>query len=773
LLSSKTKVSYLTHLEDFRKAVRQDDIDGLNSSYRKYQESIQFLGKLESGEMDSGDVRDGLAVVSARKRLTAKDFRFGQKLFNDLERNYRMRPSALDHRLLITTMIKSGRTLDALRWIERMQGSFGVRPKLEDWLLVLQGFSKDFPSRPEPDLERIRQVLKTMQKNKIVPSIECENILLQALFDTNPNDPSIIEDCLLSISDFGLDPNLDTWTILLNGYTEHKMMAEAGTAYETVRGLAVKGMASTKCWNARLKYCGAIEGYSEVLAEFRQWLKTVKKENMPDEWTLAYLALCNPTPLYGKNIHPLEQVKSIFDNNPIRKDFDIKTPLAAHAVLLQRLLREAPDPALGFQVAQWYYQSLTQGPDAVRAHPTLLLPLLRHACEVLSPPQLKAAQELYQDWVNPLNEASSEALEQSSEEDYSPDLSVFVSLLKACAKSGREGLEWAFKLLEDMQSDGLLLEPSSLKLDLIVKLMSNAPNHAMAFKVYAWIHALDPTSFSRADYNVILSAFAKLSFPDPNSSPTKPRIFSAPPELFLEMLRDMRASGSSPDTFTYTLLLSYYSKSYRRADQIARLHDIIKLDPQYDPDIVLNNALIKAYGYASSYDAAFRTWQSMLANRHRPNKGIDNRTISCILDVCGWSKRYDKAVQIWEARKQDPILQLNKKNWDTWVENLCRMDRLNEAANCVFDEMKHNSNQADGSTLEILFKFARRTEDEHVYSSMVKRARKHFPKLMENQSVPRIVYRNKSDPLVPGSSLGATNSIQPILAEPTISVKFA
>jgi len=51
-------------------------------------------------------------------------------------------------------------------------------------------------------------------------------------------------------------------------------------------------------------------------------------------------------------------------------------------------------------------------------------------------------------------------------------------------------------------------------------------------------------------------------------------------------------------------------------------------------------------------------------------------------------------------------LKRNKKNWDTWIECLCRWGRFQEAEELVFEEMM-GARKADLVTFQVLIKFAR------------------------------------------------------------------
>jgi pentatricopeptide repeat protein len=76
----------------------------------------------------------------------------------------------------------------------------------------------------------------------------------------------------------------------------------------------------------------------------------------------------------------------------------------------------------------------------------------------------------------------------------------------------------------------------------------------------------------------------------------------------------------------------------------------------------------------------------------------------------------------------------NPHTWDTWVECLCRLGKLDEAVDVVCTEMKEQQAGAPGptkETLEVLLRFAWSRED---LNDVPRRVMQDFPEMWEDVS---------------------------------------
>lgn len=641
-------------------------------------------------------------LATCRKRLTGRDYRKLRRVFAELETWFNVKHPVQNHHWLLLGMVRASKPDDALRWILAMPQSYGIQPGIQDWNVVLSGFSKaqrksvnDSKRKEATSTESFQEAWRHLLESGVQPDAISYNIHLRALFSQEDHiDLQELSGLVRDMQTRRIQPDIATWSTLLEGYTSRNDLEPAREAYEQLA--ATPNNLDTIAWNSRLAYVGHFFGSAAVWEEWERWQSSPNRPE-PDDYTFAHFLRHSTTDLSAAS-DPVQAARDELDL--------ISERCALHpspwgcATFIHRLLASTDDMSLGYQRALDFYNSIIFGPDAVMPHSLMVDPLLERLIQLESlPDKLLQAQRLF------------ESLADGVEEGFAPDVGVCHATLRICEESGHQGVQYAFSVLDHMRQDHLTFDKAETVLQHMKGLMKASGSYQGAFKSYSWMRALDPTQLDTAAYNKILTTFSFLDFSNSNTPTSADSETSKiAPQFFLEILKDMRSTGQAPDTITYTLLLEYYSRRYKRADQIRRLHDIIKVDLQYDPDIRLHNALIVAYGYVGDYSAAVRVWQGLMANRHRPNMGITHATISAILDVCGFSGSKATAWRIFQSIRQNHFsIQMNKRNWDTWVECLGRLGCLPDACDVVERDMV---DLADGDTADILFKFARRAGPE-------------------------------------------------------------
>ena len=371
----------------------------------------------------------------------------------------------------------------------------------------------------------------------------------------------------------------------------------------------------------------------------------------------------------------------------------------------------------------------------------LIIPLT-----TLDPPRLEEALSIYSDYLgfNPPDIPTSDRRDPTI---------IFSSLLYACAKT-TDYSPTALRILNDMRARKLTFQPSTLG-SLATRLTQSAPDHQTAFNLYAHLYALDAAAFNRRTYESILSGFIVHSTP---SSPV------APTNLYLEIIRDMKKAGLRIGSYSITSLLSSYGaqatklqKRPREDDAsirkiknnnllrgISELHTMIKLDPLVEVDIPLLNALMDAYNRVGAYAEAFEVWDELVERRARhPLDQMDqySPSINIMLDTCGFAQSLFRANKAWTWATRWR-LNTNKKNWDAYVECLCRCGN-NEDAFEVVKRMKLEQGIPDPSvdTVMLLVKFSWRNRKD--FEEAKERVEREFPEYWDG--VRGILETKKSD----------------------------
>jgi pentatricopeptide repeat protein len=658
-------------LQDLVDARTNARLDIISKLYPSLVTAVQSL---------SGGAPLSHARLQSVMRFVASTNRFTLllKMFDDLPL-LGFEHTAHDHHILILGMARAGKVSKALKWIETMARTHGIHPSTSDWNVVLGGY------RRAGDLEGMKDVVERMRAAGYAPNVVTYNSLISALFEFGRIDD--VREMVREMEENEVRADLWTETALLTGFVEAGELASAREVKQRLERVLdqVDGPPSdTAAVNAFIKFESADKGFpqgSRLAKRYRD------RGYALDAWTLNTLAREGAKGLATaeEGVRMLEDLEDVTGATADRRSWSI--------VLSGVLSGEGGLPE-ALKVHQEARDRSIQ-PDSSMVQPLLQSLLLPSP----SPSSLAIAKTLYED------------LAQASRSYHtSPDLSIYVTLLRACADPSHPDLEYSRTLVTDMRERGVRLDGASVTWH-IVALMRAASSFEEAFQAYDQIRALDPTALDQSAYNTILAAFTSLSFPSP-ASPLIPT--QAPPPLIMEFLSDMRHSSppQPPNSITYSLLLSYYSRTHSAsASSISHLHSLIKLDINLDPDTALFNSLMGAYSRVGAFNAAYRIWDSMRANPTSATR-VDNVSLSIMLDTCGWNggkAALRRAEQVWADAVEGRIdVRPNRKNWDSWVECLCRLGEFDRAERIVFEEM---GREVGLETVEMLLKMVRRSED--------------------------------------------------------------
>lgn len=675
----------LDELVDARKADRLDLVTKLYPS-------------LVDAVRSSPHSREGLshARLQSVMRFVASTSRFNLllKMFNDLP-SFGFEPDAMDHQLLLLGMGRSGKMGKAFKWVEAMEATHGLRPTVADWNVVLGGY------RRASDAEGMKEVVESMRVRGVEPNVVTYNTLISALFENRDIDG--VRRIREEMDNAGVAADVWTETALLTGFVD---AGELGSAKEVRRRLVPQDARDapeldTAAVNALIKLESAEKGF---LAGMRMAGRYRDRGFRFDAWTLNTLATEG-----AKGLH------NALEGIALVEEMEEMTGLSADRRAWSVVVNGVLNGEGGIDEALKVYQ---EGRDrSIKPDSSMVQPLLS---ALLDPNPTSAtfatAKTLYEDLAT-----------SSRAHNLSPDTSIYVTLLRACANPSHPDLEYSRTLLADMRERRVRLEAPTVTWH-IVALMRASSSFEDAFQAYDTIRALDVPALDETSYNTILAAFTSLNFPSPSSSRAL-LAPAAPPTLILEFLSDMRRASHPPNSFTYSLLLRYYSRTASASvTTISHIHSLIKLDINLDPDVALFNSLMNAYARVGAFGPAYRIWDSMRANRGGPS--VDQVSVSIVLDTCGWQGgdvARQRARRVWAELRAERF-ELNLKNWESWVECLCRVGDFDEAERVVFEEMGRSGEMpAVFSTLETLIKLARREKGR--WASVRARVERERPEL--------------------------------------------
>lgn len=255
------------------------------------------------------------------------------------------------------------------------------------------------------------------------------------------------------------------------------------------------------------------------------------------------------------------------------------------------------------------------------------------------------------------------------------DLPAYNILIRAlCYSMNLEFHAVAVSMLEDLHARGLSVDSETTR-SFIILFMRVAPDADMAFRFYRKMYRSPDGKviLDQKGFEAVLNTFCELCLNQGQSS-----------GLYLAIVRDMRLAGYGITAVTYTILLrrlSHLLHVARRdraltaelAASVRRVHNTITVDPTLQPDTALWNQLMDTYQRAGCFHEAYGIWETLYLSQQ-----LDNTSVSVILDACGYAGAAALAINTF-AKVYESGFKLNQRNWETWIECLCRLGRLDDA----------------------------------------------------------------------------------------------
>ena len=319
---------------------------------------------------------------------------------------------------------------------------------------------------------------------------------------------------------------------------------------------------------------------------------------------------------------------------------------------------------------------------------------------------LDLAVKIYQEIEEPSPHSEAKAA------DFGPQVALFQTLLRALSASSNKTkyMPIAIDLLEEMKRRGL--SESSHVTSLVILLMRSASNFAEAFDAYKTVRERTRIPFQAKGYAAILHTFTTLKFNNRTVPPWKD---------YFQIVKDMQEDGSPVLPHLYTNLLRQMARMAARArpsdaDYILNLQKIVQSTRDIQNLVTMSTATVKTldtpfwnqlmdtYQRAGAFEDAWRVWDKLF-HEGRTNAA----SVSIIFDACGYARAGRTAVQVFASLRANGY-KLNLRNWHAWLECLCRLDQLDEAARYFCLEMGSGPHgvSPDEQGARILFKFASR-----------------------------------------------------------------
>ncbi|KAH7930429.1 hypothetical protein BV22DRAFT_1054975 [Leucogyrophana mollusca] len=618
------------------------------------------------------------------------------------------------HTRIIRGLIKRGNSQTVLHWLMSMPRKPGnIIPTIRHWHMYLHHLSDT------RQLASLRRAVSQMPKSGRKPSTETFILVFEALFKSAAHLREFRE-ILDLMTDMCLpyEPSIDA--VIYDGFVKqnlHQHASQFRHEYRTRSDFYTKG---------------------KGLPPPVDWNSALEKEAEGRGGVQSAVALCKTFAEEGYTVIPhtltviLRRSDNVDELRYAESRLNLKATALQWALLINNAVRKGDIP----KAMAIYRDFQTTGipPDAPLVHP-----LIRALCGSTFKEQNDAAiddaLELYRDLAlaQPVTPAADgvdvpSAFSVPPRHSTGPDTSLYDTILRALGTSADPSkyLPIARSLLEDMKARNILLEGSMAIASVVIILMRCASSYDDALQSYKKM-CRGEGSFQPDDkgYQAILHTLCQLSFPGETALPSVWHYF--------EIVKDMRAIGHEITSPVYTILLRRLAQlaadlpdEWRAtlAGSVRRVHDFLTLDPYITPDTALWNQLMDTYQRVGLFAEAYRIWEMMFISGT-----FNHASVSVILDACGYARAWPTAMQVCLKLKRIGF-RFNQRTWNTWVECMCRMGKLNDAVKAVCLEMGQDQTDVapDLDTIKILMGFAGHTNQQDEVISRIKR---YLPELWQ------------------------------------------
>lgn len=393
----------------------------------------------------------------------------------------------------------------------------------------------------------------------------------------------------------------------------------------------------------------------------------------------------------------------------------------ANAEVWETLIHNAPNSQVAMQL---YEKCLSRGQ---RPTPSMLLPLLHNLCSAQwgapSPANIDRAIHLLNQYVevtvtkDPTSSLQDDVTNttdpsSSSQPPHSQDdLSLYNVVLRAVVASAKTPyhLSVATSLLEEVRTREIAMDCIT-RTSFIILSMQCASTPQEAFDIYRMLEQTKSgePALDAKGYTAVLGSFTKNFLREPSAF-----------TFCMHILKDMHKAGHymSVETFAIVLRqLAILAEELPARDldghqaivsSIRRIHNHISIEAALKPDTVLWNQLMDAYQRAGCFRDAYKVWEAMFVSRE-----FDYASVSIIWDACAFAGAYDTAKEIF-IKLQKIGFVFNIRNWQNWVESLCRLGRIEDATKVVCIQMPQESSvKPTVEFAKLIMKFASRYNEE-------------------------------------------------------------
>lgn len=652
--------------------------------YRSLRRALRDANHVHSpndirGLLTRADLHNALDVLATSAKLD--DFRLIIDLLDDMTPVFGHVVTADTHHTIVRALAESGRTSSLLKWLSTMPAKPGhIQPTLEFWHMFMEHCL-------------VHSNIQTMSRGTYA-------MRSQGRPANNMTYKFLIRKVFMSSSHHFL------WTIrIINHISRAKLPFDdtlLGMMLEGFNGLGLPSQAARieEIYRSRfLDHQQPIQGrrgqdfnmqlaqmfHTDGQAAAAQLYRSLRRQGFqPSQATLTSL---------------LDDARRAEDVTFWEQTFEIKAGSRVWSkVIRNALLLGSPPTVLAI------YRAARAG--GVTVDLALAEPVIRSLCSSSLKSPTDAALDLAVEIYQEIEETPPSEARAAS---FGPQVALFQTLLRALSASANKTkyMPIAIDLLEDMKRRGL--SESAHITSLVILLMRSASSFAEAFDAYKTVRERTRIPFQAKGYAAILHTFTTLKF-DNRTVP--------PWQDYFQIVKDMQEDGSPVLPHLYTNMLRQMARMAARmkpsdADHIHSLQKIVHAARDVQNLLTVSttvttldtpfwNQLMDTYQRAGAFEDARRVWDKLFHEGR-----ADAASVSIIFDACGYARAGRTAVQVFASLRASGY-KLNQRNWHAWLECLCRLGQLDDAARYFCLEMGSGPHGVppDEQGARILLKFA-------------------------------------------------------------------
>ena len=678
----------------------------LHYAYRSLRRALRNNNHVQSPDdvpplLTPTDLHNALDVLATSAKLD--DFRLIIDLLDDMTPVFGHVVSEDTHHTVVRALADSGRTTALLKWLSTMPTKPGhVQPTLEFWHMFMDH------CLVHSNTQTMSRGIHVMQSQGRPANNMTYKFLIRKVFTSSSHHFLWTIRIVNHVSRARLPFDDTLLDMMSEGFNGLGLPSQAARSEEVYRSRFLDHHHQPperrgQDFNMQLAQTFRAHGQAAAVQLYR----TLRRHGFqPSQATLTSL---------------LGDARRGEDVAFWERTFEIK----AGSHVWSKVIRNALLSGLPLAVLEVYRAARAGG---VTVDLVLAEPVIRSLCSS----SLQSPTDAALDLAVKIYREIEETLPETKTTNLGPQVALFQTLLRALSVSANKTkyMPIAIDLLEDMKQRGL--SESAHVTSLVILLMRSASNFAEAFDAYKTIRERTRIPFQAKGYAAILHTFTTLKF----GNRTVP-----PWQDYFQIVKDMQEDGSPVLPHLYTNMLRQMARMAARAkpsdaDYIPSLQKIVHAARDIQNLVTMSTATVKTldtpfwnqlmdtYQRAGAFEDARRVWGKLFHEGR-----ADASSVSIIFDACGYAHAGRTAVQVFASLRASGY-KLNLRNWHAWLECLCRLGQLDEAARYFCLEMGNGPDGVppDEQGSRILLKFA---DQRGVGDEVRMRIRRFLPALWE------------------------------------------